>query len=89
VGPENPKPGIDGATMWKASDRVAAVSGRVGERPAVGDDQWQRRGLRGANVQEVHVLAVDGGRELGVLVELRFVLAPVIAIAPVARETFR
>jgi hypothetical protein len=50
VGPENPKPGIEGAMMWKGAGWVAAVGGRVGERaddveelddrsgPAVGDE---------------------------------------------------
>src|SRR5215208_6292042 len=75
--------------------RVPAVGARVGERSddaqelhnragvPVADDQWARTGLRGADVQEVDVLPVDGGGELRILVKLRLPLAPVVFLLPV------
>src|SRR5829696_2560989 len=75
--------------------RVAAVGARVGERSddaqklhnrawvPVADDQWERTGLGGADVQEVDVLAVDGSGVLRILVELRLPLAPVVSVLPV------
>jgi hypothetical protein len=77
---------------------VAAVRRRIGQRPddleelrdrarpAVGDDQGQRRGLRRADVQKVDAGAVDGGQELGEPVEPCLVGAPVVAVAPVAGQ---
>jgi hypothetical protein len=74
---------------------VAAVRPRVGERadeldelhdrarPAVGEEQGKRLGLGRAHVQEVQVLPVDRGDELGELVEARLVFSPVVGGAPV------
>ena len=74
---ENPCPGSDGITRWKASDALAAVRGRVGQRlddlqllddrarPAVRDDQRQRVLVLGADVQEVNVQPVDLGQKFG------------------------
>src|SRR5215204_3179220 len=68
--------------------RVAAVGDRIGERSddaqelhyragvSVAYDQRERTGLGRADVQEVHVLAVDGSGELGELVELRLPQVP-------------
>jgi hypothetical protein len=78
--------------------RVAAVGPGVGEgadqlqelhdrpRPAV--EQQQRGGVRfgGADMEEVHGGPVDGGPELGMLVELGLVLAPVVAPPPVVGQ---
>jgi hypothetical protein len=75
--------------------RVAAVGSGVGEgadqlqelhdRPGPAVDQQQRGGLwfGGADMEEVHGGPVEGGGELGVLVEPGLVLAPVVAAAPV------
>src|SRR5688500_18382009 len=76
-------------------DRVATVGARIGERSkdaqklhyragvSVADDQWERTGLGGADVQEVYVLAFDGSGELWILVELRFPQAAVVSVLPV------
>jgi hypothetical protein len=78
--------------------RVAAVGAWVGQRaddaqelhdragPAMGEDQRQGLWLRGADVEEVDRLAVDGGGELRVLVQPRLVLAPVVAVTPVGGQ---
>jgi hypothetical protein len=76
VGPDRPKPGGDGTTTWKASagsppwarvaerpDEVEELHHRAG--PAVGQDQWQGIGLGGADVEEVDVVPVELGGELG------------------------
>src|SRR5215218_7235785 len=75
--------------------RVAAVGARVGERSDDAQElynragvpvayyQRERTGLGGSDVQEVDVLAVDGGGELRILVELRFLLAPIVSVLPV------
>jgi hypothetical protein len=77
---------------------VAAVRSGVGQRPddveelgdragpAVGEDQGGGCGLRRANVEEVDVDAVDGGQELGVLVDARLEAVPVVLLAPVLAE---
>jgi hypothetical protein len=52
----------------------------------VGADQRQRVGLGRADVDEVHRLAVDRGRELGMRVEPGLLVAPVEARAPVFDE---
>src|ERR671912_461982 len=74
---------------------VATVGAWIGERSKdaqklhnragvpVADDQWERTGLRGADVQEVDVLAVDDSGELWILVELRLPQAPVVFLLPV------
>jgi hypothetical protein len=81
--------------------RVAAVGGGVGERaddvqelddragPAVGQDQGQGVGFGGADVEEVDVLPVDGGGELGELVEPGLLLGPVVAVGPVPGQLFQ
>src|SRR5215203_684789 len=75
--------------------RVAAVGARVGERAddaqklhnrtgvPVADDKRERTNLRGADVQKVDVLTVDGSGELRILVELRLPPAPVVSALPV------
>jgi hypothetical protein len=52
----------------------------------VREDQAQRVRLRGTDVQEVQVRAVDRGGELGKLVQPRFMVAPLIAVAPIGSE---
>ena len=81
--------------------RVAAVASGVGQRaddfdelddrawPAVGDDQRQRARFGRADVQEVHVLAVDDRRELGELVQPGLLGAPVISVAQYPARSFR
>src|SRR5438034_9421172 len=49
----------------------------------MGEDQRERVRVRGPDVDEVDVLAVDRGGEVWKLVEVGFVLAPVVAGAPV------
>ena len=78
--------------------RVAAVRPRVAERagdveeledragPAVGHDQRQGVRLGGADVEEVDVLAVDLGRELGERVDPGLGRAPVVLVDPVVVE---
>ena len=97
-GRENPWPGIDGITRWKAS---------------AGSPPWARGSLSGpmrsmnstiepgqpwismsgvasalgrAHVQEMDGLPVDGGGELGVPVQLRLGGAPVVLRLPVRRQ---
>jgi hypothetical protein len=77
---------------------AAAVGGRMGERidrpeqlhdgagPAVGHDQRQRVLMRGADVDEVDVYAVDLGRELRKRVQPRVEAAKVVVPFPVAGE---
>ena len=77
---------------------IAAVRARVGERaddaeefrdgagPAMRDQQRQGIRLGRPDVQEVHVLAIDFGAELRVLVKPRFSGTPVIRRSPVLRE---
>src|SRR4029077_16068937 len=79
---------------------IATVSARVRERtnqikilrdrarPAVGKDQRQGIRLRSPNVEEMNVLAVDGGRELRVGVETGFLGPPVVGCAPVVSQVF-
>src|SRR5204863_7460485 len=79
-----------GTNNMKRIPRIAAVRGWVGERPdqlhelddrprpAVGDDERKRIGLRRADMQKVNVRAVDSGGELRKLVQTRFVFAPVV-----------
>ena len=71
---------------------AAAVRGRIRERaddlellddragPAVRDDQRQRILVTGTDVDEVDVHPVDVGDELRKRVQLRFRLAPVVAV---------
>ena len=77
---------------------VPAVRGRVGERadypeqldhrpgPAVRDDQRQRFRVPRLHVDEVDVLAVDLGLELGQRVQPRLARAPVVIGRPIAGE---
>src|SRR5947209_9964943 len=58
-------------------------------REAMSDQQRLRAGLAGSDVQEVDALPVDLGNELGVLVELRLLGAPVVPRAPVPGEVFQ
>ena len=74
---------------------AATVRDRVGQRtddvhelhdgggPAVGEDHRRRVHFRRADVQEVHLRAIDVGEELRELVEPRLGGAPVVARAPV------
>jgi hypothetical protein len=55
----------------------------------VGEYQRHRVRLWRADVQEVDVLAVDGGDELRELVELRLLFAPVVAVLPVLGKLFQ
>ena len=69
VGPENPYPGSDGTTTWKASagspwpgvgqgtDHVEELDDRSG--PSVHEHQGQRIGVRRLDVHEVDPLSVD------------------------------
>ncbi len=78
--------------------RIAAVGGRVGERPdhvehlddragpAVRDDQRQRVLVRRAHVDEVDVEAVDLGDELRERVQPRLETSHVVLVGPVAHE---
>ena len=73
---ENPWPGSEGITRWKASAALRAVRGGIGERlddlqllddrarPPVRDDQRQRVLVLGADVDEVDVQPVDLGHEV-------------------------
>jgi hypothetical protein len=86
---------MEGATTWKASlgsppwlRGIAEGADDLDELgdgawPAVSDDQRQCIGLGRADVQEVDVLPVDGGGELGEPVEPGFLGAPVVGAAPV------
>jgi hypothetical protein len=77
---------------------VTAVPGWVGKRaddreefgyrsrPAVGEGERQGVSLRRADVEEVDVLPVDGGRELGERVEAGLLCPPVERRAPVLGE---
>ncbi|GAB3834321.1 hypothetical protein GCM10027610_029750 [Dactylosporangium cerinum] len=65
-------------------DHVLELQERAG--PAVGEDQCERVGLRGADVDEVDVLAVDLGGVVRQLVEPGLVRAPVVAGAPVSGQ---
>jgi hypothetical protein len=76
--------GLPSCRVDQRLDHVQEFGDRAGE--AVGDQQRLRVGLVGADVQEVDALAVDFGGELGVLVELRLLGAPVVAGAPVLGE---
>ena len=74
--PENPWPGSDGITRWKASDALAPCAVGFGERvddlqlldrrarPPVRDDERQRVLVLGADVDEVDVHPVDLGDEV-------------------------
>jgi hypothetical protein len=52
----------------------------------VGDEQWQGAGFGQAHMHEVDLLAVDLDGVLRKLVQLGFVLAPVVAGAPVGGQ---
>ena len=96
--PENPYPGIEGITTWKASDAlppcaVGSVSGPMSfscsttePGPAVADDQRKRVLVLRANVDEVDVQPVDLGDEVRDGVQPRLALAPVVLGRPVASE---
>ena len=73
--------------VGQRADDVRGLDDRAG--PAVGDDQWQRARLGGADVHKVHVLAVDDGGELRKLVQLCLVGAPVVIGAPVGGQVFQ
>src|SRR4029453_17993467 len=93
--------GHGGDDQVEGVGRVAAVGGGVGERaddvqelhdragPAVGEEQRQGVGFGGADVEEVDVLPVDGGDELGEPVEPGLLLAPVVAVGPVGGQRFQ
>ena len=92
-GVENAYPGRDGAMTWNAwplgrvdqrLDQLQELGDRA--REAVRDQQRLRVRPVGPDVQEVDALAVDLGDELGVLVELRLLGAPVVPGAPVLGE---
>jgi hypothetical protein len=68
----------------QGADHVEELQDRTG--PAVGEDQWQRVGVGRPDVQEVHVLAVDLGDVLRVLVDRGLLSAPVELPAPVAGQ---
>src|SRR5918993_1276720 len=82
--PENPYPGIDGITTWKASDALELLDDR--SRPAVADDDRQRVLVFGAHVEEVDVQPVDLGDEIRDGVQPRLAPAPVVLGRPVASE---
>jgi len=77
---------------------AAAMGGRIDQRvddlqllddrpgPAVRNDQRQRVLVLRADVNEVDVQSVDLGDEVGIGVQLRLDLAPVVLIRPVAHE---
>jgi len=78
--------------------RVAGMRGRVGQRaenplelkerpgPAVRHDQRYRVRVRRADVQEVHIEAVDPGGELRDPVQAGLRGPPVVAVGPVAAQ---
>src|SRR5215208_46019 len=70
-----------GARVCEWSDDAQELHNRAGVSMA--DDQRERTGLGGADVQEVYVLAIDGSGELWILVELRLPPAPVVFVLPV------
>ena len=77
---------------------AAAVGSRIGERlddlellddrtgPPVRNDERQRILMLRADVDEVNVQPVDLGDEVGIGVQLRLDLAPVVLVRPVADE---
>jgi hypothetical protein len=85
---ENPKPG------QRRDDHVELVGQQRDEslvvderaRPAVVQDQRDGLRVRRSRVDDVECLAVDGRRELFVLVELRLLRTPVEPVAPVLGE---
>jgi hypothetical protein len=70
-----------GARVGQRADDVQELGDPAG--PAVGEEQRLRAGLRGTDVQEVHVRTVDLGDELGVTVQPRLCRAPVVGRGPV------
>ena len=70
-----------GARVGQRADQLGELDDRV--RPAVRQQQRQRVRLRRADVQEVHVQAVDLGDELGEVVQPRLVRPPVVTVRPV------
>jgi MFS transporter, PHS family, inorganic phosphate transporter len=93
-----PVPGQRGDHQVEGVRRGRAVRGGVGERaddlqllddragPAVRDDQRQRAGVPGADVDEVDVQPVDLGDEVRQLAEPGLARAPVVAGGPVAGQ---
>ena len=73
-----------GAGVAERPDHVEELHDRAG--PAVDQQQRSGIGLRGPDVQEVEILPVDLGGELGELVEASLRLAPVVAVPPVFRQ---
>ena len=100
-GVEKPNPGIDGATTWNAgagptpevdpgrSASVGAMPANSTKRRRVAVDEQQRHGrvVLGAHVQPVDRLAVDLGEELRQAIEPRLLRPPVVARAPVLRQS--
>jgi hypothetical protein len=78
--------------------RLAAVSGRVDQRPddleelddrpwpAVVEDKRQRISLRRTDVEEVDLEPVDLGAELGQRVQARLARPPVVTVGPVRAQ---
>ena len=58
-------------------------------RPAMGDDQRHRAGMRRARMDEMDVEPVDRGGELRKAIEQRFACAPVVVVGPVAADLLR
>ena len=54
--------------------------------PAVRDDQWQRVGLRRADVHDVNWLTVNVGHDVLERIQARFLSTPVETIAPIRDE---
>src|SRR5262249_51189619 len=95
--PENPYPGREGSTRWKASSAlppcaVGSVSGPTvsiidyGAGPAVGHDQRQRVVVRRLDVDEVDVDAINLSNELRKRVQARLDPPEVVHGPPVAGE---
>ena len=90
-----PEAGQRGTDDVKRVGRGAAMGGRIGERlnylvelddgprPAMGDDERHRLGMRRARVHEMDVKAVNLGGELLKPVESCLSTAPVVVFSPI------